>query len=161
MAGGVPAADLPAYRFDDYVMARRQAESGPAAERSLAHWRTHLAGLRPLTWPRAEPPPVASSRYAGRSVDFVVAPATEQPLRALARAEGATLFHVLVAAYAVWLQRLRHRSFAGVTASGSDRFTRSLRARARRLACELLASELAVRSRHFAGIADFWRHLRS
>ena len=106
VAGGVPAADLPAYRFDDYVMARRQAESGPAAERSLAHWRTHLAGLRPLTWPRAEPPPVASSRYAGRSVDFVVAPATEQPLRALARAEGATLFHVLVAAYAVWLQRL-------------------------------------------------------
>ena len=39
-------------------------------------------------------------------MDFVVAPATEQPLRALARAEGATLFHVLVAAYAVWLQRL-------------------------------------------------------
>ncbi len=122
VAGGVPAADLPAYRFDDYVMARRQAESGPAAERSLAHWRTHLAGLRPLTWPRAEPPPVASSRYAGRSVDFVVAPATEQPLRALARAEGATLFHVLVAAYAVWLQRLSGQDDFGLgtTLAGRD-----------------------------------------
>ena len=122
VAGGVPAADLPAYRFDDYVMARRQAESGPAAERSLVHWRTHLAGLRPLTWPRAEPPPVASSRYAGRSVDFVVAPATEQPLRALARAEGATLFHVLVAAYAVWLQRLSGQDDFGLgtTLAGRD-----------------------------------------
>jgi amino acid adenylation domain-containing protein len=122
VAGGTPSSDPPAYRFNEYVIDRRRAETGPAAERSLAHWLTHLAGLRPLTWPRAEPPPAAPSRYAGRSVDFVILPATEQPLRALARAEGATLFHVLVAAYAVWLQRLSGKDDFGLgtTLAGRD-----------------------------------------
>ena len=122
VSGGIPSAERPTYRFNDYVMARRQAEVGPAAEKSLAHWRTHLAGLPPLAWPRAETPAAGVSRYEGRSADFVIAPSTEQALRALAREEGATLFHVLVAGYAVWLQRLSGQDDFGLgtTLAGRD-----------------------------------------
>jgi len=122
VAGGTPSEDRPTYRFNDYVMARRQTESGPAAERSLAHWRNHLAGLPPLAWPRAEAPLQVASAYEGCSADFVIVASTEQALRALAREEGATLFHVLVAAYAVWLQRLSGQDDFGLgtTLAGRD-----------------------------------------
>ena len=122
VAGAAPSEEKPSYRFSDYVVARQQAEVGRRAEQSLAHWRGHLTGLPPLAWPRAEPPLEGAAPYDGRSVEFAIAAPTEQGLRALAREEGATLFHVLVAAYAVWLQRLSGQDDFGLgtTLAGRD-----------------------------------------
>ncbi len=71
---------------------------------SIAHWRERLAGLEPLGLPTDRPRSARVDRTCGR-VHWRIEPAATTALRALAGAEGATLYMVLLAAFQVLLAR--------------------------------------------------------
>ena len=104
--GGAPA-ELPPLPFGYSDFVRRQearvvAPRGAAAE---AHWRAALAGLPDLDLPLDRPrPPVQTWRGGARTMELP--PELAAGLRALAAAEGATLFMVLLAAFQVQLGRI-------------------------------------------------------
>jgi amino acid adenylation domain-containing protein len=103
---GVPAS-LPALEryYVDYVRQQADMLAGTEGERLWAFWQQQLAGVTPvLQLPTDRPrPPVQT--YAGATHTFALsAPLTEQ-LKALAQAEGATLYTLLLAAFDVLLYR--------------------------------------------------------
>ena len=101
---GLPLPALPV-RYRDFAVWQRTRLSGETLERSLAFWRSELDGLPPgLDLPTDRPrPPVQTSHGAVRP--FALDAATTSRLRGLARAEGATLFMVLLAVFQALLAR--------------------------------------------------------
>ncbi|MER7009271.1 amino acid adenylation domain-containing protein, partial [Dactylosporangium sp. NPDC000555] len=102
-AGGrAPLPPLTA-QYADY--ARRQRADGPGAEERLAFWVRSLAGApTELELPVDRPhPPVAG--HDGAEHTFTVDPAVLDGVRALAAAQRATPFMVLLAAFDVVLSR--------------------------------------------------------
>lgn len=97
--------DLP-IQYADYAAWQRRHLSGENLARHLAYWRTRLAGAPPvLELPADRPrPPVQSLRGGLRQ--FEIAAGVAKRLRALAQAEGATMFMALLAAFKVLLMRL-------------------------------------------------------
>ncbi len=99
-------ASLPALpvHYLDYARWQRACMEG-TLERQLGYWRTQLLGAPPfLDLPTDRPrPPVESHRGATLSFDWSGELADR--LRGLARAEGATLFMTLLAAFQVVLSR--------------------------------------------------------
>ncbi|HET7233067.1 MAG TPA: amino acid adenylation domain-containing protein [Longimicrobium sp.] len=94
-----------AVQYADYAVWQREQLRGAALERQVAWWKKHLQGAPAvLELPTDRPrPPVQSYRGAHEAVRL---PAElHQRLEALARAEGATLFMVLLAAFQVLLGR--------------------------------------------------------
>jgi len=105
-AAGRPSP-LPALpvQYADYVLWHRSLMEGPEYDRQMAYWRAELAGLPPaLELPADRPRQTVQSERGQRRVLTMDAPLVES-LRALGRDENATLFMVLLAAYAVWLHR--------------------------------------------------------
>ncbi|MFE6489152.1 condensation domain-containing protein, partial [Streptomyces sp. NPDC057757] len=104
-AGRAPDwAPLPV-SYTDYTLWQRELldDSG---EDLLAYWTEHLRGLpEELVLPTDRPRP-AESGHGGGTVGFTVPPELERALRALARAEGASMFMVAQAAVAALLHRL-------------------------------------------------------
>ncbi|HET7230144.1 MAG TPA: condensation domain-containing protein, partial [Longimicrobium sp.] len=100
-------AELPALpvRYADYAAWQRERMRGEVLERELGYWREKLAGApEALELPADHPrPPVQS--FAGRTHRFPLPPETAEALRALGRAEGATPFMVLLAAFKTLLAR--------------------------------------------------------
>ncbi len=99
-----PLAELP-IQYADYAEWQRQwLEDGRLAGQ-LSYWRQQLAGSPPaLELPADHPrPPVESHR--GRFHPVRIPARTVDGLRALARAEGATLFMALVAIFGTVLYR--------------------------------------------------------
>ena len=91
-------------QYADFARWQRERLDGPVLERELAWWRERLEGAPTLALPTDRPrPPVQSFR--GDSVHFVLPPALAQRVDALARAEGATVFMVLLAAFSTLLAR--------------------------------------------------------
>ncbi|MFD5626604.1 non-ribosomal peptide synthase/polyketide synthase [Streptomyces sp. NPDC127072] len=91
--------------YTDYTLWQRELldDSG---EDLLAYWTEHLRGLpEELVLPTDRPRP-AESGHGGGTVGFTVPPELERALRALARAEGASMFMVAQAAVAALLHRL-------------------------------------------------------
>jgi amino acid adenylation domain-containing protein len=105
-AGGhaPPLAPLP-IQYPDYAAWQHAWLDGPALERDLAFWAERLRGPLPVvSLPLDRPrPPVQTFEGANRARRL--APATEEALRSLARAERTSLFMVLFAAFAALLQR--------------------------------------------------------
>ena len=102
---GSPLPELEV-QYSDFARWQRGWLTGDALERELAFWRGELSGLPPgldlpTDWPR---PPVQTFRGASRSVSLGAAMSTA--LRDLARAEGATLFMMLMAGFQMLLARL-------------------------------------------------------
>jgi len=99
-----PLAPL-ALQYADYAVWHDEWLRGDTLEGHLAFWRGALADAPPaLELPTDRPrPPVESHR--GESARFDVPAALADRLRALAREEGATLFHVLLAALRLVLSR--------------------------------------------------------
>ena len=94
-------ADLsrPPLQYADFALwQRRQVDRG-----ALARWRERLAGDLPSAPLRTDRQRTGRSRAV--SIPRLVPPATAAGLRALARAEGASLYMVLLAALAVLLGR--------------------------------------------------------
>src|SRR5205085_5151643 len=105
-AGGEPALPPPAAEYADFVRWQAELLAGPEGERLWGYWRHKLAGELPaLNLPTDRPrPPAQSDRGATHRFRVDAAPARR--LRELARAEGTTLFAVLLAAYQSLLHRL-------------------------------------------------------
>ncbi|HEX6913190.1 MAG TPA: condensation domain-containing protein, partial [Longimicrobium sp.] len=102
--GESPLAPLP-LQYADFAAWQREQGRGPAAERGLAYWTERLAGAPGLLELPADRPRPAAPSYRGGAVPVhVPAPAAER-LRALGRAEGATPFMVLLAAFQLLLAR--------------------------------------------------------
>ncbi len=108
--------DLPV-QYADFAVWQRHRLTGAVIEEQLAYWRGQLAGELPTTTlpadrPRPENP---SSRGANLTLELPVELA--DGLRALARRENATLFMVLLAAFAALL---RHLTAADDLVVGTD-----------------------------------------
>ena len=103
---GVPAS-LPALEryYVDYVRQQADMLAGVEGERLWAFWQQQLAGVVPVLqlptdWPR---PPVQT--YAGVTHTFTLSAQLTEQLKALAQAESATLYTLLLAAFDVLLYR--------------------------------------------------------
>lgn len=99
-----PLPPLP-IQYADYALWQRDQLQGAALDKLLTYWRDHLHGIpRVLELPTDHPrPPVRSFR--GRIYNFTLPRSLSRELYALGRRENATLFMVLLAAYATLLQR--------------------------------------------------------
>jgi natural product biosynthesis luciferase-like monooxygenase protein len=94
--------DLP-MQYADFAEWQDTTLAGPELDRLLAYWKDRLAGMPTRHLPTDHPrPPVQSYRGAARTFELP-ADAVRQ-LEELARAEGVTLFSVLLAAFAVLLR---------------------------------------------------------
>jgi amino acid adenylation domain-containing protein len=93
-------------QYADFAVWQRRWLSGEVLERQIAHWRERLAGMpAALDLPTDRPrPPLRSS--AGGLVRLQLDAAAAERVRGLARAQGATLFMVLLAAFLALLQRI-------------------------------------------------------
>ncbi len=101
---GQPAALPPLdLHYTDFVRWQSEMLAGPAGERLWDYWKTQLAGALPvLDLPTDRPrPPV--QMFRGAHHDFTLNEDLARRLRALAKAEGATLYMVLLAAFELTL----------------------------------------------------------
>ncbi|MEU1428767.1 non-ribosomal peptide synthase/polyketide synthase [Nocardia sp. NPDC005746] len=110
-SGVVPAWTPLPVQYSDFAVWQRDllgAEDDPDSliSRQLGFWTERLAGLPPqLELPTDRPRPVVLET-AGRRVDFTVDAETHTALTDLGRANGATLFMTVHAAFATLLSRL-------------------------------------------------------
>src|SRR5262245_12439887 len=94
----VPSAPMPIelpVQYADFAVWQRGWLQGEVLDRQLAYWRERLAGAPTLDLPTDRPRPPAPS-FRGATLTRALAPATARALRDLARAQGATLFMVLL-----------------------------------------------------------------
>lgn len=99
-------AELPPLpiQYADFAVWQRQWLQGEVLERHLAYWRDKLRGATVLELPTDRPrPPIQT--YHGGTQQFELDPALLAALRELCRAEGVTLFMVLLAAFNTLLYR--------------------------------------------------------
>ena len=103
---GQPARlPTPAASYDDYVRWQKETLGGPEGERLSASWKSQLAGELPvLNLPTDRPRPAVQS-YRGQSETFRLSQELATRLRALGRANGATLYMTLLAAFQTFLHR--------------------------------------------------------
>jgi amino acid adenylation domain-containing protein len=99
-----PLPPLPV-QYADFAAWQRRHLAGDALGKELAWWRERLAGAPSvLELPTDRPRPAVASGRGGRE-RHVFSPELLAELQALARAEQATLFHVLLAAFSLLLSR--------------------------------------------------------
>jgi Condensation domain len=90
-------------RYTDYVDWQAEMLASPEGERLWAYWQEQLAGQLPLLQLRTDRPRPAMPTYRGASHDFTMGAELSSGLKALAKAHGATLYMVLLAAFQVVL----------------------------------------------------------
>ncbi|HEX2210446.1 MAG TPA: amino acid adenylation domain-containing protein [Longimicrobium sp.] len=99
-----PLAEL-AVQYPDFAVWQREQLRGEVVDRQLAYWKERMAGAAPLLeLPTDRPRPVMQS-YRGASEPVHVPGALTERLEALARAEGTTLYMVMLGAWQVLLGR--------------------------------------------------------
>ncbi|MBV9773785.1 MAG: AMP-binding protein, partial [Gemmatimonadetes bacterium] len=92
-------------QYADFAVWQREYLSGERLQRQLTYWREHLAGAPPvLELPTDHPRPVRPGIH-GAVHAFYFDMATARRIRTLARAEGTTLFTVLLAGWQALLAR--------------------------------------------------------
>ncbi|MEQ4304750.1 amino acid adenylation domain-containing protein [Plantactinospora sp. B6F1] len=113
-----PVDPLPPLRrqYGDYALWQRERQRQRLADgtrdRDVAYWRTRLAGVPPLELPTDRPRP-AEPTFRGAPVGVCLDAAVTEALRRLALDHGATLYMVVLAAYAAVLARYaRQHDFA-------------------------------------------------
>jgi hypothetical protein len=120
-AGGFGGLPAPSVQYPDYAVWERQWLQGEVLAEEARFWRQQLAGFPlVLELPADRPRPAVQSQRGGL---YRVAAGAERSdrLRALARAEGATVFMALLAALHALLGRLagQHRLLVG--SNGANR----------------------------------------
>jgi amino acid adenylation domain-containing protein len=121
--GDGPPPAAPPVQYADYAVWQRRHLSGPVLDAQLRYWQDRLAGApAALALPLDHPRPATQS-YRGATVPVAVAESTAARLRAVARAEGATLYMTLLAAFGVLLSRWSGQEdvVVGSPVSGRDR----------------------------------------
>ena len=117
-----PLEPLP-IQYADYAIWQRRWLEEEVLEAQLRYWRQRLSGLPPeLSVPTDLPRPTVKA-YRGATERLVLSAATSSAARALARAEGATLFMTLLAAFKALLLRYIHQEdvFVGTLIAGRNR----------------------------------------
>ncbi len=100
-----PLPELPV-QYADFAVWQRSWLTGEVLERELSWWRERLAEAPPLLeLPTDRPRPAVQTRR-GAVHRFSLSASLSRNLAALGRREGATLFMVLLAAFAALLSRL-------------------------------------------------------
>jgi hypothetical protein len=99
-----PLADLP-IQYADFAVWERRRLRGEVLEAHLAYWRKQLGDVPPPLELPSDRPRSDHRSFEGARCFFDVPDAIVGPLRALAYGEGATLFMVLLAAFALLLGR--------------------------------------------------------
>jgi amino acid adenylation domain-containing protein len=103
-ASADPLPPLP-IQYCDYAVWQRERAEGDALDADLAYWTQALAGApSALELPTDRPRPQLQTTRGG-STPFALSRQVSAALRDLAKAEGATPFMVLLAAFDVLLQR--------------------------------------------------------
>ena len=116
-----PLPDLP-IQYADYAVWQRKWLEGDLLQEQLTYWTRQLEHLPPLDLPTDRPRPVISS-FRGARRFFTLPEDIVQPLAALGRATGTTLFMTLLTAFQVLLHRYSgQEDFAvGVPIAGRTR----------------------------------------
>jgi len=105
LAHSTAALAPPALQFADYAAWQRATLHGERLQRAIAFWRERLSELPLLELPTDRPRKVVPASTGARCVLFLSA-ALLADVRRLARSHGATLYAVLLAAYATVLYRM-------------------------------------------------------
>ncbi|WP_313646366.1 condensation domain-containing protein, partial [Pseudomonas sp.] len=103
-AGAQSLPALPLQYADYAVWQRRWLEAGEG-ERQLQHWREQLGDEHPLLEVAADFPRPAVQSLQGQTLKFDFGAKLSQRLRDTARAQGVTLFMLMLAGYALFLSR--------------------------------------------------------
>ncbi len=117
-----PLPDLPV-QYADFARWQREWLAGPRIADQLAYWRERLAGHPPsLDLPRDRPRPAVQT-FRGGAARLELPRDLSARLNALAVAEKASAFMVLLAAFEVLLQRLSGRDdlLVGIPVAGRTR----------------------------------------
>ncbi len=105
IASGQPAELAPpSIDYADFAAWQREWLAGGESASHKEYWRTRLAGVEPLVVPGDRPEP-AKRTFAGRSVSVPISRDVTAGLARYGRTHGATLFMVMLAAYAYLLSR--------------------------------------------------------
>ena len=101
--GAAPLPELP-LQYGDFADWQVRNLRGAVLESLLAHWRERLAGLADLPRLAVDQPRPAVQTYRGDHLVFELPAEVLEPLEALARSRGTSLFTVLLAAFFVFLR---------------------------------------------------------
>ncbi|HVR99073.1 MAG TPA: amino acid adenylation domain-containing protein, partial [Thermoanaerobaculia bacterium] len=100
-----PLRELP-IQYADFAAWQRRWLDGEELQRQLGYWREHLAEApASLELPTDRPRPAVQT-YRGAQRTVLLPPSLGKRLQAVARQEGATLFMVLLGAFATLLSRV-------------------------------------------------------
>ncbi|MBV9775101.1 MAG: amino acid adenylation domain-containing protein, partial [Gemmatimonadetes bacterium] len=99
-----PLPELPV-QYADFATWQRERLTGDTLEAQLAYWRERLAGAPPILELPTDHPRRTALGVSEKGRRFILSPEATQALRELARAEGATLFMALLAAWQTLLGR--------------------------------------------------------
>ena len=120
-AGRPSPLPSPPVQYPDYVVWEREWLTGEILAGEAAFWRRELAGFPlALELPTDRPRPAVQSQRGGLSPMAAGRPRTER-LRALARAEGATMFMAVLAVLAVLLWRFTGKEKIVIGSNGANR----------------------------------------
>jgi amino acid adenylation domain-containing protein len=96
--------DPPPIQYGDFSVWQKDFLAGPEIAKQLAYWRQRLQGMAELDLPTDRPRPAAKT-WNGELISALLPKELTQRLQAIAAREGATLYHLLLAAYKVLLHR--------------------------------------------------------
>ncbi|MCW1913954.1 amino acid adenylation domain-containing protein [Luteolibacter sp. GHJ8] len=96
--------DPPPIQYGDFSVWQKDFLAGPEIAKQLGFWRKQLQGMAELDLPTDRPRPAAKT-WSGELISALLPKELTQRLQAIAAREGATLYHLLLAAYKVLLHR--------------------------------------------------------
>jgi len=109
ITGGEAALPELAVQYADYAVWQRRWLDSEELQRQTDYWLQQLQGAPPLLELPADRPRAAAMRYRGASVLRVLPASLADELRSLGRAQGSTLFMVMLAAFFILLRRYAGR----------------------------------------------------
>lgn len=95
----------PVLQYGDYAVWRRQHLDSDRIERQMAYWRRTLSGPLPRLALAGDHPRPLSPSYRGSMETFTLSREFTEALKAFSRAEGASLYMTLLAAFKAMLFR--------------------------------------------------------